>query len=154
MKFIVSIATAEDIELLVDHRLKMLREIFPQYAPKAQNIEGQTREWIKTKMAQKKLIGFIARTQEGHAAGSGCIWLRETQPSMISPFLEAPYLMSIYTEESFRRNGVAKLITQTAIEWCKANGYDRINLHASESGRSVYETLGFEPTSEMRLWLD
>ena len=154
LKFEVCVATLEDVDLLVNHRLKMVKEIFPQYASQVQCIESQTREWISKKLSDGKLIGFIAKTQDGQAAGSGCIWIRETQPSVITRCLEAPYLMSVYTEERFRRKGVARLVAQTALSWCKTQGYDRINLHASENARQLYESLGFEPTSEMRLWLN
>jgi len=154
LKFTISIATSKDVELLVNHRLKMVKEIFPQYALQVQDIEDRTSEWIAKKLSEGKLIGFIAKTRDGQAVGSGCIWIRETQPSVISPCLEAPYLMSVYTEEGFRRRGVARLVAQTALSYCRSHGYDRINLHASENARPLYESLGFEPTSEMRLWLN
>jgi GNAT superfamily N-acetyltransferase len=51
--------------------------------------------------------------------------------------------MSIYTEESYRRRGVAKMIVKTAIDWCKEHNYDRISLHAAEMGKQLYETFGF-----------
>jgi hypothetical protein len=37
---------------------------------------------------------------------------------------------------------------------CRANGWPRISLHASELGRGLYEDLGFKPTNEMRLVLE
>jgi GNAT superfamily N-acetyltransferase len=42
---------------------------------------------------------------------------------------------------------------QTMIEWCRREGFARVNLHASEDGRHLYESLGFEPSNEMRLKL-
>jgi GNAT superfamily N-acetyltransferase len=71
----------------------------------------------------------------------------------MSQFLEVPYLMSFYTEREFRRRGVARLIVETAIAWCRAHGYDRVNLDASEAGKALYETLGFKPGYGMRLQL-
>ena len=71
-------------------------------------MEDLTRKWIKTKLSEGKLIGFIAKTQTGEVAGSGCIWLREDAPRPFNPLLEAPYLMSMYTEEGFRRTGRCK----------------------------------------------
>jgi len=69
----------------------------------------------------------------------------------MSQFLEAPYLLSLYAEREFRRRGVARLIVEAAIAWCRAHGYDRVNLDASEEGKSLYETLGFKPGYGMRL---
>jgi len=37
------------------------------------------------------------------------------------------------------------------IEWARAEDVDRIILHASDEGRSLYERLGFVVSNEMRL---
>jgi GNAT superfamily N-acetyltransferase len=55
----------------------------------------------------------------------------------------------MYTEDEFRRRGVAKRVVQEALEWCKKMGYERVVLHASLHDRPLYESMGFEPTSEM-----
>jgi GNAT superfamily N-acetyltransferase len=59
----------------------------------------------------------------------------------------------MYTERNFRRQGVARLIVKTAIAWSKEHGYDRINLHATDVGKPLYEEFGFKPTNEMNLQL-
>jgi hypothetical protein len=40
------------------------------------------------------------------------------------------------------------------LDWCRENGVDTIILHASAEGRSLYESLGFQATNEMRLRLE
>jgi len=40
---------------------------------------------------------------------------------------------------------------ETMISWCKQQGLARLTLHASEDGRRLYESLGFEPSNEMQL---
>ncbi len=64
------------------------------------------------------------------------------------------YAHSVYTEPKHRRNGLARRILNGMIEYCHENGWPRINLHASELGRGLYEDLGFKPTNEMRLVLE
>ena len=147
----LSDAGSGDVELLVAHRLNMWRAIHPELASKVDESEELTREWVRAKLAEGKLIGFIARAQDGTVAGSGCIWLRDEQPRPTNPRQVVPYLMSMYTEKGFRRRGVARLIVQGALKWCREHGYDRVVLHASEEGKQLYEGFGFEPTSEMRL---
>jgi hypothetical protein len=41
----------------------------------------------------------------------------------------------------------------TMIDWCKREGIARVTLHASEDGRHLYESLGFESSNEIRLKL-
>ena len=60
-------------------------------------------------------------------------------------------ILNVYTEPGYRRRGIARQIMQTMISWCKQEGLARLTLHASEEGRRLYESLGFEPSNEMRL---
>jgi GNAT superfamily N-acetyltransferase len=151
LNFRLSYAGPADVDLLVAHRLDMWRDIHPEFGAKVDESEGPTRRWVRRKLAEGKLIGFIAKTSAGRVAGSGCIWLRDEQPRPTNPRQEVPYLMSMYTEPSYRRKGVARLIVRQALKWCKEHEYDRVNLHASTQGKPLYESLGFEPTTEMRL---
>jgi GNAT superfamily N-acetyltransferase len=153
VKFEISHAKVEDTELLVNHRLSMFSEMFPELRTEVQESEERTRKWINKMLCECRLVGFIVRTEEGQLAGSGCLWIREEQPGPTSSRLEAPYLLSMYTEKGFRRKGVARLVVKSALAWCKDHCYDRISLHASETGKSLYEALDFKPTNEMKLML-
>ncbi|HLQ07065.1 MAG TPA: GNAT family N-acetyltransferase [Nitrososphaerales archaeon] len=139
-----------DVELLVAHRLSLLREVHPELETKIEESGEWTREWIRKRLAEGSLIGLLAKAQDGKVAGSGCIWLRDDMPRPTNPRMIAPYLMSMYMAPEFRRKGVARLIVQSALKLCKERGYERVNLHASEVGKPLYESLGFSPTTEMR----
>ena len=39
------------------------------------------------------------------------------------------------------------------IAWCRREGFARVTLHASDRGRHLYESLGFEASNEMSLRL-
>ncbi len=114
----VSFAGAKDIDVLVAHRLNMWRDIHPELGSEVDRSEKPTRDWIGRRLAEGKLVGFIAKTPGGEVAGSGCVWIREEQPRPTNPRQEMRYLMSMYTERAFRRKGVATLIVKKAIEWC------------------------------------
>jgi hypothetical protein len=43
---------------------------------------------------------------------------------------------------------------QAMMEWARAQGFDRLLLHASDAGRPLYRSLGFLPTNEMRWSID
>ncbi len=153
VKFEISRAKAEDTEILVTHRLGMFNDMYPELRKEIQESEEQTRKWLREMLLEGRFVGFIVRTDKGQVAGSGCLWIRKEQPNPTYSRLEAPYLLSMYTEKGFRRRGVARLIVETAIAWSKEHGYDRINLHASEMGKSLYVSFGFKPTNEMKLKL-
>ena len=153
MEFTISLATLDDVQLLTEHRIRMWIALRPELNTQANQMATLTREWINKMFSEGRLRGFIAKTESGEIAGSGCVWIREEPPRFVGSRLLGPYLMSMFTEEPFRRKGVATLIAKKAIEWCKQQGYPVISLHASEAGAAVYERLGFERSPEMRLWL-
>jgi GNAT superfamily N-acetyltransferase len=152
-RFELSQAKLDDVGILVQHRLGMFNDMHPELAKEIQASKEQTRQWLIEKLSDGSLVGFIVRTEDGQAAGSGCLWIKKEQPNPTHPRLEAPYLLSMYTEKSYRRRGVARLIVKTAITWSREQGYDRINLHATESGKPLYEEFGFKQTNEMKLKL-
>jgi GNAT superfamily N-acetyltransferase len=45
---------------------------------------------------------------------------------------------------------VAELLMRHLLEWSRVRGLVRVVLHASASGRPLYEKLGFVATNEMR----
>jgi GNAT superfamily N-acetyltransferase len=90
LKFEIECATLKDTELLAGHRLSMWRDILPELETCVTDTEERTIEWIREKLSSGKLVGFIAKTEEGQVAGSGCIWIREQPPLPMSQFLEVP----------------------------------------------------------------
>jgi hypothetical protein len=48
---------------------------------------------------------------------------------------------------------LAHRLTQTIIDWCRANGYHLLVLHASDAGRPIYESMGFKLGNEMKMKL-
>jgi len=59
----------------------------------------------------------------------------------------------MYTQPVARRQGLARRLLETMVEWCRQEGFGSVSLHTSEFGRPLYESLGFAPTNEMRLTL-
>jgi len=65
-----------------------------------------------------------------------------------------PLAVNVYTEPGSRRRGIARALMQAMMEWARAEGFDRLLLHASDNGRPLYRSLGFAPTNEMRWSID
>ena len=59
-------------------------------------------------------------------------------------------VVNVFTEPQWRRSGIAGLLMKEIITWSKDEHLDRLLLHASVEGRSVYERLGFIAGNEMR----
>jgi GNAT superfamily N-acetyltransferase len=147
-------ATSKDVELLVQHRHKMFEEMTNPTAEAAKIADDSYRKWAKEMMRRRLLHGYIVTNGNGKAAASGCVWLREVQPSPDRPKGMVPYVLSMYTRPEFRRNGLASMIMEEATEWAKSRGFHKIVLHASSVGRKVYSQLGWKRTWEMEFRFD
>jgi GNAT superfamily N-acetyltransferase len=59
-------------------------------------------------------------------------------------------IVNVFTEPQWRRRGIAGQLVKEIITWSKRDQIERLLLHASDDGRSVYERLGFTAGNEMR----
>ena len=153
MRFFLRDARARDVDLLVRHRREMWKDLGVREKPVLDEADRAYGKWVTFGFKNGSLLGWIVETKEGVLAGSGCIWLRPAQPRPNIKVQIQPYLISIYTETAFRRNGVASRLVKEAIKWCSKNGYSRLALHASRKGRGLYRKQGFTRSWEMRLEL-
>jgi len=147
-------ATAKDIGVLVEHRHKMFEDMTDATADELKVQDASYRVWAREMMKKKLLHGYIAQTKDGTPAASGCVWLREVQPSPGRPAARVPYVLSVYTVPEFRRNGLASMVVEEAMAWAKREGYHKIVLHASTVGRKVYTKLGWKRGREMEFYFE
>ena len=109
--------------------------------------------YLRNAMADDTLHSWLATTEEGHVLGGGIV--------IITPRLSRPHfprcheasILNVYVYPEFRRRGIARRLMQAMIDWCRDAGYLYVSLHASNDGRALYESMGFEPTGELRLKL-
>lgn len=143
-------ATLDDIPALLRHRQGMYEDM-GYNDPKAMSaMVSSCKPYLAAALANGSLRGWLACVGEEVIAG-GVV--------LISPWPSHPYdgqcrratILNMFTDPAFRRQGIARRLMQTMIDWCRKEGFVHVALHASDKGRPLYETLGFEPTNEMRL---
>ena len=147
-------ATSKDLELLVHHRHKMFEEMTRPTEEELRVQDESYRAWAKEMMERRLVHGYVVTTSRRLPAASGCVWLREIQPSPGHPHGMVPYVLSVYTLPEFRRKGLASMIVEEAMAWARKHGYHKIVLHASKTGRKVYSQLGWKRTWEMEFRYD
>lgn len=96
--------------------------------------------------------GWVAVTSAGEVVSSGGLIVDQHLPTPGNLSGQIGYVLNVVTIPSYRRQGIAGRIMQTMLTWLKEQGIQRVTLHASDDGQSLYESLGFEPvTNEMRM---
>ena len=160
-RFTIRLATPEDVDAIAEHRARMFEEM-GEVPPEAFEIlRAKSRERLRDLLTRGEYIGWLAiPTQRPDIiAGGAGVQLREVLPHPLPRANEGnkiaegrhAIILNVFTEPEWRRQGVAVLLLQRIIDWARAERLDRLVLHASEAGRSLYERLGFVGTNEMRL---
>ncbi|HWM52034.1 MAG TPA: GNAT family N-acetyltransferase [Thermoplasmata archaeon] len=150
---IVRRATLGDLDLLVRHRRGMWRAIARISKADLDAADRAYRRWARTQMKSNRFAGFIVDVGEEPVA-SGCVWLMQVQPRPNWKGTTAAYLLSMFTEPAHRGRGHGARIVRETIRFARARGIHVMLLHASAFGEPIYTRLGFERTTEMRLFLD
>ena len=104
--------------------------------------------YLRTAIPEGRWHAWIAEP-----GGCGSVEIVPWAPGRHNPSPRRAWIHSLYVEPAFRRRGIGRLLTQTMVAWCREQGFEWVYLHASEQGRPLYESLGFEASSEMCLKL-
>jgi GNAT superfamily N-acetyltransferase len=151
--FVIREATPPDIPEVLRQRRAMYQDMGHRDEATLQGMVDSSEPYLHRAMADGSLRAWLSLTTDGVVAGGGAVivspWL--SRPSNL--LCRQPTILNVYTYPRFRRQGVASALMQTMIGWCREQGFGYVSLHASADGRPLYETLGFESSSEMRLKL-
>jgi GNAT superfamily N-acetyltransferase len=145
-------ATPNDLPEILRHRRGMYEAMGFSDANALSSMLSTSKPYLMTALANGSFRSWLALVGEQIVAGGAIL---------INPWPSHPYdlecrratILNVYVDPDFRRKGIARRLMQIMIDWCRTEGFAAVYLHASKDGRSLYEALGFEPTTEMRLKL-
>lgn len=112
-----------------------------------------SRAWLERAVSTGQYVGILAVAAEVVAGGVGVTWL-DLPPNMHTSLDRRGYVLNMYVEQPYRRRGIARLLLDEALATCRQQGVDVVSLHASDSARLLYESVGFTPTNEFRMSLE
>ena len=146
-------ATVQDLAVVIHHRRAMFEEMRYGNGAELDAMQEASEQFFGAALADGSYRGWFAESPDGRIiAGSG-VGINPWPPRPYAPNPYRATIFNVYTEPEFRHRGIARSLMLVMIEWCRKAGFSQVNLHASEFGRSLYTTLGFVPTNEMRLSL-
>jgi ribosomal protein S18 acetylase RimI-like enzyme len=143
-------ATIADIPEILRQRRRMYEDMHYNDPTTLATMASLSSEYLNSAMANGTFRAWLAAVENRVVAGGAMI---------ISPWPAHPYdlqcrratILNVYTDSEYRRRGIARQLMQTILAWCKREDFARVTLHASDDGRHLYESLGFELSNEMRL---
>jgi len=146
-------ATTADLEIVLQHRRRMFEDMGFKDPLAMQAMFRSSTPLLEKGLASGRYRGWLVEAgPDGVVAGGGVIVL-DFQSHPIDPRAQRAWVVNMFTEPAHRHRGLARRLMDVMIAWCRADGMKILYLHASDFGRPLYESLGFEPTNEMRLVL-
>jgi GNAT superfamily N-acetyltransferase len=150
--FTIRQASSADIPEILRQRRRMHEDMHYTDAAALTAMCSLSAEYLQNAFLDGTFHAWLAVAENRVVAGGAII---------VSPWLAHPYdlecrratILNVYTEPEYRRRGIARQLMQTMIDWCRQESLARVTLHASDDGRHLYESLGFEESNEMRLKL-
>ena len=136
-------AAIEDINTLTEIRIKVLRAAnkLPETTDMSR-VRAETLRYYKKALLDGTHVACLAY-EGGKFAGAGGICFYTVMPTVHNPSGEKAYIMNMYTEPQYRRNGVAYGMLDMLVNEARARGIQAISLEATDMGRPLYEKYGF-----------
>nr|WP_207646265.1 GNAT family N-acetyltransferase [Ruminococcus albus] len=139
-------ADLSDLEALVSSRIKVL--IAANKLPEDTDmslIEQQSRDYYKQSLADGTHTAYLVYDGDDIIAAGGVSYYR-VMPTCDVPTGRKAYIMNMYTDPRYRRQGIAYKTLSLLVEDAKSKGVDFISLEATDMGRPLYEKFGFVGT--------
>ncbi len=146
-------ATPEDVPTIVRHRRRMFEEMGFADPVCNDEMDAEVSRQLRETIPSGAYRGWLVVADRGEAVAGAGLGVVRLPGKPFNPSGAYGYLMSLYVEPPYRRRGIARRLMETMVAWARAEGLREVKLHASASGRPLYERLGFEQTNEMRLLL-
>lgn len=136
--------TKADIELLMQIRLEMLREVNGLSGEFVfdENLVADSRKYFED--GNQTTVLALDNEEVVGSASLSYIWI---MPTFDHPTGRRAHLMNVYTKSEYRRKGISKRMVELLIDEAKEKGVTEISLDATKMGRPLYEALGFEKNS-------
>ena len=139
------IADASDIDMLMNVRLSMLRivnDLPVDYIFDDKLVTNSRRYFLEGDQTT------VVAVDDGRCVACASMSYIEIMPTFSHTSGKRAHLMNVYTEKDYRRRGIARQLVYMLIEDARVHGATEISLDATESGRPLYESMGFKASEE------
>ncbi|MCK5045961.1 MAG: GNAT family N-acetyltransferase [Candidatus Heimdallarchaeota archaeon] len=142
--FSLRLATRDDIQQIVELRIKFIKEIrIDTPTDKMDEYRKVMSNYLKKEMSSGNFIAWLAISNNEIIATSGLITIQR-QPQLWNMTGQEVYIMNMYTKPEWRRKGIGTAILEKLIEEARNRGIEAIKLHATPMGKTLYEKRGFK----------
>ncbi len=152
MNLIYKKATIEDIDILTETRIEVLKAAnkLSDDADMSE-VKEQSYNYYKKALRDGTHIAYLV-FDKSRFAGAGGVSFFQVMPTYHNPSGKKAYIMNMYTSPEYRRKGIAYKTLDMLVKDAKSMGITAISLEATVMGRPLYEKYGFiKMNNEMEL---
>jgi GNAT superfamily N-acetyltransferase len=141
---------ASDASVVARHRALMFHEM--GHLPEAEMVsfEREAVPIIEAAIQAGTYRPWFAQDAGDRIVAGGGVQLRPLLPRPECREAPEAIILNMYVQPAHRRRGLARRLLEAMLDWCGPQGIVRIVLHPSDQGRPLYESMGFQPTGELR----
>ena len=152
MSLLYKRATIEDIDMLTETRVEVLRSANRLSKDiDMSEVKKQSYDYYKRALCDDTHIAYLVFDGE-RFVGCGGVSFFQVMPTYHNVSGNKAYIMNIYTEPAYRRRGIAYRILDLLVNDIRSKGVIAVSLEATEAGRPLYEKYGFvKMNDEMEL---
>lgn len=136
-------ATIADITELVRTRIVVLRAANKLSAdvPMAE-VEQESYAYYEKALVSGVHIAYLVYDKD-RFIGAGGVSFYQVMPTYHNPSGRKAYIMNMYTDPEYRRQGIAYRTLDLLVKEARTQGISQIALEATDMGRPLYEKYGF-----------
>ena len=145
-------ATLADLEILTQTRIEVLRAA-NQLSDDVDmsEVKRQSFEYYQNALRDNTHLAYLIFDEETFV-GAGGISYFQVMPTYHNPTGNKAYIMNMYTNPNYRRQGIAFKTLDLLVTDAREKGITAISLEATDMGRPLYEKYGFiKMNDEMEL---
>ena len=131
--------TENDIDTLINIRISQLRE---EGAKEDIDLVPALSDYYRRHMADDTFVSWLAE-DDGRIVGTSGISIVEKPPYFSCPSGRIGLLSSMYTDPSYRRQGIAKQLLSKVVGEAGKRGCGTVQITASDMGVLLYTDYGF-----------
>ena len=146
------IATIDDIEILTKSRIEVLKAANKLTDDTDMSeVEKASRDYYLRALVDGSHTAVLVFDNDKFI-GAGAVSYYQVMPTYHNPSGKKAYIMNMYTNPEYRRQGIAFRTLDILVNDAKKRGITQIYLEATDMGKPLYEKYGFTiMPSEMEL---
>ena len=143
--YVLRTAHAGDAGEIARHRSLMFLDMGAVNEDDAGKLLAASAPWFIDIMQRGLYKGWVVE-RDGEIVAGGGLHLSEIGP-LPGCFRagRSAHIANVYTDTEHRRRGIARSLLNEMLDWCQRSEIDQVTLTASNDGRALYRSLGFEP---------